>query len=275
MKNTLTKIVVCCLLIVVVDVVVFGKEWRSIVPLKSTRSDVERLLGTPKHSSPFASYYSLTGEIVVIHFQVPTCNEDRLGLTWNVPAGTVVSIGVIPKGNHRKEEYFKSGSFKAGDDRGTFVYHTNETEGMSVETHNSVVTLVEYYPAASQNELRCSAIDTCCVDFFPSFDEYGNISFADQKARLDNFMLQLNGLLSRAIIEVSGPTKGIRNRGLKVAAKAKAYLVAKYHFEPERVIVVNGGFRSELLTRLAEYSIGGIKSRIFLAPQPDPSTEFR
>ena len=269
MKNMLTKIVVCCLLILAVDVAVFGKEWRSIVPLKSTHSDVERLLGAPKQSSLFSSYYNLPGEIVVVHFQVLTCNEDRLGFTWNVPVGTVVSIGVIPKGKHRKEEYFKSGTFKAEDDGQAFVYYTNETEGMSVEMYNSVVTLVEYYPGASQNGLRCPTIDTCCADFFPRFDEYGNISFADQKVRLENFMLEVNALVSRAIIEVTGPTKETRNRGLRAAAKAKAYLVAKHHLEPERVIVVNGGYRSELLTRLAEYSIGGIKSRIFLWPQPD------
>ena len=274
MKNTLPKLVGCCLLIVVIDVIGFSKEWRSIVPLKSTRGDVERLLGTPKQSSRHNSYYSLPGEIVVFHFQVLTCNEDRFGFTWNVPAGTVISIGVIPKGRHRKEEYLKFGTFKAGDVDEAFVYYTNESDGLSVETHNSLVTLVEYYPGTSQNGLQCPQVDTCCVDFMRWFDQYGNISFADQKARLYNFTFQLNALSSRAVIEVIGPTKKIRDQGLRTAAKAKAYLVKKHHFEPERMIVVDGGYGAELLTRLAEYSIGGIKSRIYLSPQPDPAAKL-
>ena len=271
MMNTLPKIVGCCLLIVVMDVIGFSKDWRSIVPLKSTRSDVERLLGKPKQSSRHNSYYSLPGEIVVFHFQVLTCNEDRLGFTWNIPAGTVISIGVIPKGKHQKEEYLKPGTFKTGDVDRAFVYYTNETEGLSVETQDSLVTLVEYHPGASQSGLRCPQVDTCCADFMRWFDQYGNISFADQKARLDNFTFELNALSSRAVIEVIGPTKKIRDDGLKAAAKAKAYLVKRHHFEPGRILIVNGGYGPELLTGLAEYSIGGVKSRIYISPQPDPA----
>src|SRR3954467_13912107 len=76
-----------------------AKEWRGVVPLRSTRADVERLLGAPKQSTPDAFYYSFPYEIAVVWFQTKTCDSGsgKIGMGWNVPVGTVTNVGVIPK----------------------------------------------------------------------------------------------------------------------------------------------------------------------------------
>src|SRR3954464_4038317 len=72
----------------------FGKEWRGIIPLHSTRADVERLIGLP--TSPGGSEYSLKDEHVVILYSGRPCEKDkRDGL--NVAPDTVLTITVSPR----------------------------------------------------------------------------------------------------------------------------------------------------------------------------------
>ncbi len=64
---------------------------------------------------------------------------------------------------------------------------------------------------------------TCCVDFFTKIDEYGDIKFEDVKARVDNFLFQINALSDRGTIEVVGPSRKVRAQLMKRAARAKDY----------------------------------------------------
>ena len=251
--------------------VVIAKDWRGIVPLKSTRIDVERLLGVPNKASKWSSYYNLSSEIVVLQFQSTACDNEvgKFGLGWNVPPGIVVGIGVIPKGIHRREEYLLSNEFKVDENAG-FIYYTDEAAGLSIETYQSLVTLVDYYPGTRDEPLRCPRIQKCCIDFFPRFDEYQVLSFEDEKARLDNFLIQMNERSARGTIEVVGPSKKIRDQRMKLAGRAKAYLVKERGLEPERLLLVDGGYGERSITRLSLYSIGGPASRIYVFPEKDP-----
>ena len=247
-----------------------GKEWRGIVPLKSTRADVERLLGPPKLTSYSGAYYSLAKEIVVVEYQPTACNEDRFGLGWNVPVGTVVGIGVIPKGTHRPQEYQLASGSRIEDRGAGFMYYGDSSAGLGVETYKDRVTLVEYYPELAQEQLRCPRLEKCCVDTFTKFDEYQQLPFADEKARLDNFQFNMNSLVARGTIEVLGPSKSARQEHMKAAIRAKTYLVKQRGVEPERILIVDAGFSPVPLIRLNDYSIGGFASSIWVAPQPDP-----
>lgn len=249
-----------------------ARDWKGIVPLKSTRSDVERLLGVQKRSSDAVAYYKLAKEIVVFHFQVDVCDSPggKFGLGWNVAPGTVVNIGVIPRGKHRKEEYLPASDAKVHDMGAGIVYYSDQSAGLTVETYENLVTLVEYYPEASKENLRCPRVEACCVDFFPKIDEYGEIPFGDEKARLENFMITMNEVFGRGVIEIVGPSKRVRQERIKRAARSKSYLVKQHGLEGERLLVVDGGFSETVATRLSRYSIGGVASQIFLYPQKDP-----
>jgi hypothetical protein len=247
------------------------KEWRGIVPLKSTREDVERLLGRPKMSSTRAIYYNLRTEIAVIWFESTDCDSvvGKFGLSWNVPLGTVVNIGVIPKGMHKKEEFLPAGNFILEDQSQPFSYYTDEAGGASIEVYENLVTQLDYYPGALDERFRCPRIEKCCFDFFPTFDEYQVLSFTDEKARLDNFLIQMNARLGRGVIEVFGPSKKVRSQRLKLAGRAKQYLVTKRSLDEGRLLIVDGGYRDDLVTRLSLYSIGGLGSRVYVFRQQD------
>jgi hypothetical protein len=72
-----------------------AKEWLGITPLKSTRADVERLLGVP-----VGGIYHYRNEIVSVEYaQFPCGYKNPPGWPeappgWNVPQGTVVAIRV-------------------------------------------------------------------------------------------------------------------------------------------------------------------------------------
>jgi len=80
------------------------------------------------------------------------------------------------------------------------------------------------------------------------FDEYGNIRFNDEKARLDNFAIQLqNEPSARGVIVGYGSCDA---EGMTRANRAKDYLVNTRGIDASRIDVVDGGCRADLLVQL-------------------------
>jgi hypothetical protein len=80
------------------------------------------------------------------------------------------------------------------------------------------------------------------------FDEYGNIRFNDEKARLDNYAIQLqNEPSAQGVIIGYGSCDG---EGQTRANRAKDYLVNTRGIDAGRITVVDGGCRSELHVEL-------------------------
>ena len=261
----LIKLVICCSLTLGMATVCSAKEWRGLVPLKSTRADVERLLGEPKQKSSFAYYYRFHDELAVVWFQSEPC--DQCSWDWHVPVGTVTTIGVIPLSVEAPKPSQIEG-FKSEDTNGGFVYYTNEVDGLTVETHKGRVTSLQYGPEKRFDDLRCVPKD-CIVDPSRSFDEYSLLRWEDEKARLDNFAIRLRKEMGRGVIVVSGPNEAQRAKLLKHAVRARKHL-ATVGLEPQRILIADGGYREVPLFALSFYSIGSFKYRIHLWLQEDP-----
>jgi hypothetical protein len=103
-------------------------------------------------------------------------------------------------------------------------------------------------------EARCWPTWTCSVPIAPKhvaiehFDEYGNIRFNDEKARLDNFANQLQNVPSTTGYVVG--YGGCGDEGKARANRARNYLVNTRGLGRSRVVVVDGGCRPELLITL-------------------------
>ncbi|HEX6190192.1 MAG TPA: hypothetical protein VFZ40_19215 [Pyrinomonadaceae bacterium] len=99
----------------------------------------------------------------------------------------------------------------------------------------------------------CNRTASCTVQVSPileprKFDEYGNIRFNDEKARLDNYAIQLqNAPTDRATIIGYGTCEG---EGLNRANRAKDYLVNTRGIDAGRIDTVDGGCRAELKVEL-------------------------
>jgi hypothetical protein len=89
------------------------------------------------------------------------------------------------------------------------------------------------------------------------FDEYGNIRFNDEKARLDNYAIQLqNTPGSEGYIIAYGTCAG---EGQARADRAKNYLVNTRGIEAGRIVTIDGGCRSDLTVELWIVPTGATK----------------
>lgn len=138
-----------------------GKEWRGIIPLKSSRADVERLFGRP--TGPLPTYY-LSDRTVTFSYSHCRCGDKCKNDLWNVPPDTVTSIYVGMKGIVRLADLgldlsqFKK-SRLADDLPGSFIYD-NAKEGLAIEGGEEYVTALIYGPRAEDNHLRCPSQST-------------------------------------------------------------------------------------------------------------------
>ena len=100
------------------------------------------------------------------------------------------------------------------------------------------------------------------------YDEYGNISFEDEQARLDNYAI---GLLEDTTAEghltCYGGRKGRAGEAERRCVRAKRYLVETRGLEASRLLVVDGGFREELTVVLRLVPAGASP------PQPTPTVD--
>lgn len=124
---------------------------------------------------------------------------------------------------------------------------TVDTAGLGGQTVTATVSLGGADPS-------CSTTNSCTTSVRPPapiarrFDEYGNIRFNDEKARLDNYAIQLqNEPGSTATIIAYGTCAG---EGQTRGDRAKDYLVNTRGIEAGRITVVDGGCRADLTVQL-------------------------
>jgi K319L-like, PKD domain len=124
---------------------------------------------------------------------------------------------------------------------------TVDTAGLGGQSVTATVSLGGADPS-------CSTTASCTTAVRPppaqalKFDEYGNIKFNDEKARLDNYAIQLqNQPGSTATIIAYGSCAGEAQRR---ADRAKDYLVNTRGIEAGRITTIDGGCRSDLTVQL-------------------------
>jgi len=96
-KMNLFKVLVLIVLGLLLSIRAQAKEWRGIIPLHSTRADVERILGSPwRQPSGEYSFYQIDRASIQITFAGPW-DSDAGRCTKAVSPGTVLSIVILPQ----------------------------------------------------------------------------------------------------------------------------------------------------------------------------------
>lgn len=258
----------------------FGQGWRGLVPLQSTAADVEHTLGPPNRAdSPTRLVYELEDELAFIYLSTGTCERggpDAL----NVPANVVVKILVAPL----KKSLLSAasgGRVASPPDRKEVaegikdhVLYYFEDDSRIVETFKGDIRSITYQPAREGNRhLRCYASLKEYYEAQPPgcwgrLDEYGNIRFEDEQARLDNFAIALlNEPGTHGYITGYGGRRGRAGEALRRVERAKNYLVKERDIDPRRIIVIDGGHREELTVELNIIPLGAF------GPYPTPTVD--
>lgn len=253
---------------VLICVVIFGpqtvkcKAWKGIVPLHSTRADVEKLLGRPTFED---SEYDIEGERVLITYSARGCEEGLPG-GWNVPANTVVSISLSSTKDLKLADVLVPGK-NYEQIYGTHTPHVDYVDvqdGVRYSTVDGSVQTISYFGSeADDKKLRCgeykyaAAVPAGAKNKFEQypFDSYGKIPFEDAEARLDSFIVQLLDLNQgtphyRGFIIVYAGRSAHAAEASTVAECSKNYLVKVREADPETVVAADGGHRDEFTVEL-------------------------
>ncbi len=133
------------------------------------------------------------------------------------------------------------------------------TSSIQVDTTGVMGPITATVNVGGYNE-TCQASATCTTNVRPrttvtatstKVDEYGNIRFNDEKARLDNYAIQLqNDPTARGVIIAYGGRRGRRGEALARGNRARDYLVNTRGIDASRIEVIDGGYREELTVQL-------------------------
>lgn len=182
-KRTLASLLVILSTIVLTE----AKEWRGIVPLHSTRVDVERLLGVSTNACKALScIYELANEnVFILYASGPPCGSDGPS-GWRVPRDTVIEVGVYSKRKRRLSDLrINEGKYqkKPNEELPGVFHYVSAEEGIKIEANGDTVLSITYFQSPRDNRLRCA-------DNQPEPSAPGQLSIK-QKELLDSFMHRL------------------------------------------------------------------------------------
>ena len=99
-------------------------------------------------------------------------------------------------------------------------------------------------------------------------DEYGNISWGDERARLDNYAIELqNDPRVQGYIICYGGRRGRVGEAERRCRRAVSYVDHQRRIDAARTVTVDGGFREELTVELWVVPPG------VTPPQPSPTVD--
>ena len=176
---------------------------------------------------------------------VPPCPTVSVSCPSDVPEGQSITITASAGGGSVTYNWSVSaGTITSG--QGTSTIEVS-TAGLGGQTVTATVEVGGLAPS-------CSRTASCSTSVIPpnpparKFDEYGDIRFNDEKARLDNYAIELqNAPGSTGTIVVFGNCAGA---GQARGDRAKDYLVNTRGIDASRLTVVDGGCREELVVEL-------------------------
>ena len=259
------------LMLLAASTCISGKDFRGILPMHSTREDVEAILGPPppsenRHYTTNKGWaiYRVDGlEVFIDYTDEQSLKQSRCEST--VAAGIVREIRVIPRIDllvsnlNLNEKSFRKYEAPDSEDR-EHVGFLDETEGLVVVAFKGLVSEMIYVAAASDRQ-RCPDFYQRLEDLarvrtsicgLAKFDEYGNLPFSDEKARLDNFVIQLlNEEGSVGYIIAYAGRKAVVAEAQLRANRARDYLINVRQINPERLKALDGGHREDLTVQLS------------------------
>jgi hypothetical protein len=148
------------------------------------------------------------------------------------------------------------------------------TSAITVEASASggeVVATVELggYDRSCIDTASCTTSVTLSIDR-GKIDEYGNIPMDDEKARLDNYAIELqNDPTAQGYLICYGGRVGYEGEAQRRCDRAKDYLVNTRGISAERIVTLDGGYKEDLTVELWLIPAGAAPPRA--SPTVDPA----
>ncbi len=165
---------------------------------------------------------------------VPPCPNVSVSCPTDVDQGSPITFTASVSGDMNVTYNWSVSAGTISSGQGTSSISV-DTTGLGWPDRNSPVEVGGLDPSCSRTA-SCSTSVKAAVPAAVKFDEYGNIKFNDEKARLDNYAIQLqNQPGSQGYIVVYGSCEG---EAQARADRAKDYLVNTRGIDPGRIMVL-------------------------------------
>lgn len=173
----------CLFLVCLASVEVLAKDWKGIIPLHSTRTDVERILKVTSSGKESDLFQFAEENVLIFYSQIKCTTGDARG--WKVPIGTVTDISVFLKKRRSLSEILSvlnmsKDSFNiASTDAARYFSYSDEIAGVNIDVQGEFVTGVFCYHSAKDSKLGCESIKKpnrtirACPDLSLLFDPSG------------------------------------------------------------------------------------------------------
>lgn len=149
------RLITLCFLMLVCVSAGSAKAWRGIVPLHSTREDVERILGEPSRLDYIYDLDEGTVRIVYANHPCAQGLPSNWG-NWNVPRDTVTSIIVEADMPLRKLKIRNLQRYKWYTDKSRTTHYRLPGPGLEFSVKNGRVVDITYGPTDKDKGLLCS-----------------------------------------------------------------------------------------------------------------------
>jgi hypothetical protein len=167
--------------------------------------------------------------------------DSKLSYTWTVSAGAILS------------------------GQGTPAISV-DTTGLGNQTLTATVEVKGLPDSCPKSSSCTTAVPARIIE--DRFDEYGNIGFENEQARLDNFAVELqNWPEGKGYIIAYGGRRTRSGEARKRAERAKGYLTTVRNIPAKQVVIIDGGYREQLTIVLK------LRSQDLPPPQPTPTVD--
>lgn len=250
-----------------------SKGWRGIVPLVSTRSDVERLLGPCSKGNRASCLYETDKEIVNVNYSDGPC-EKGWPFGYNIPTDTVEWIRVSPLTYlHVEELDFKLDTYEKRVNSDASLMYVNNQQGIAVWVFDGKVGSLIYGSTNKQAHLRCpSAValelpkGTEATDAHSMLYSYGEVEGSEEIEYLSGFakLLRKEPNTQGYIVTYAGQ-RSFANEAARRLKCQRNYLIKRQGIDGQRITTIDGGYHPTRRVELYVLLKGGA------VPVPFPS----
>lgn len=126
-----------------------------IIPLKSNREQVERVIGQPKEKNCTECVYQTDKEKITVNYAIEECKGEIIG--WNVPKDTVLSLIVEPREKLNESDVInvRTAYVKLIEHDFTKTYIDIEKGKVYRFGELNMLTSIVYLPTESNKDKRC------------------------------------------------------------------------------------------------------------------------
>lgn len=223
-------------------------NWRKeFIPLKSDKTDVEKLLGEPEEKNCVVCTYKTQTEKIIVSYATKKCSGTLSG--WNVSSNVVLTFSVYPY----KKLKLKDANI---DTTQLLFFSSDDLTGYFIDSEKGVkyivspikeIIAISYLPLESDNNLRCKGFPyyTVAGATYRPADSFTITHIEKGKARIENNLIGLKDFeadLKMYVIFYSGDN--ITTQKYKeYLSKTRKFFYKTLNESQKTIEIIDGGRR--------------------------------